>query len=312
MLKLKTLLQTAALLTYGFAANAAGSSPSSSPNLGDDSCDSLLLVSSWAKNNVNIYDGCSGEFIRDLDSQNLIDGPLGILEAPDGDLLVVSENNSRLLKFDRETLSKGTVIMGDDPATRKVEETFISNPSGAVIDDKGFMYASSYSRNSVVKINTHAWRIMHEVLPADNGLIEGIDAGMALSDDGHLFIPGYDSDNIIKLHLRSRTATTLVPSGTAGLDGPRTIVLRDGQLTVTAERSHAIMAFDPNSGEFIETLVQIGGPTGMVQDGPDHFLVNNYQSVFRITNDISDFTRPIASGAGGLAGGTFIYRLQKH
>ena len=69
-------------------------------NLGDPDCSSLLLVSSWTKDNVKIYDGCSGDFIRDLDSQNLIEGPLGILEAPDGDVLVVSETNSRLLKFD--------------------------------------------------------------------------------------------------------------------------------------------------------------------------------------------------------------------
>ena len=73
-------------------------------DLGDPSCSSLLLVSNWRNNNVKIYDGCSGDYIRDLDSQNLISGPLGILEAPDGDILVVSEKNGRIIKFDRNTL----------------------------------------------------------------------------------------------------------------------------------------------------------------------------------------------------------------
>lgn len=289
----------------------ASSAMALSPALGDDSCGSLLLVSSWTKNNVKIYDGCSGEYIRDLDSQNLINGPLGLLEAPDGDLLVISESNNRLLKFDRQTLSQGSVIMGSSSVTGEVEHPFISAPSGAVIDDDGFMYAASYGSNNVVKIDTQDWRIVDEILPPNNGLVRGIDAGIMLSDDGYLLLPGYDSDNIIKVNLTTKEASVVVVAKTAGLDAPRTIMQRGGELVVTAERSNAVMVFDYASGEFKETLVELVRPTGMQQDGDDHFLVNNSMSVFRLTNDGSSFERPIQSGAGGLEGGTFIYRLHK-
>lgn len=289
---------------------ASPSALSNTPNLGDKNCDSLLLVSSWKRNNVKIYDGCNGDFIRDLDSQKLIDGPLGILQAPDGDVLVVSETNGRLLKFDYQTLSKGQVIMGDDPTTTTLENNFIKNPVGAVIDGDGFMYAASYGTNEVVKINTRSWRIVEQMLAADNGLIKGIDVGMIISDDGHLYLPGYDSDNIIKLNLADKTVTTLVQPGTEGLDAPRSILLRKQEMIVTAERSSKIMVFDLE-GNFKHVLIDIVRPTGLKKDGDSHFIVNTSNAVYRVLNDGSDFEKIVQSGSGDLAGGTFVYRLFK-
>jgi len=284
---------------------------SMTPELGDSECESLLLVSSWTRNNVKIYDGCSGEFVRDLDSQSLIDGPLGILQAPDGDVLVVSENNGRLLKFDFNTLSKGSVVMGDDPNTKVVEDNFISNPAGAVIDNDGFIYAASYSLNSIVKINTQSWKIVDEMLPANNEYIKGIDAGMAISKDGHLFIPGYDSDNIIKLNLQNKSVTTIVTKGEGGLNAPRTIWLKGSEILVTAERSNKIMVFNSIDGSYKNTLVEIARPTGFKKDGDKHFIVNTSDAVFRATNDGKSFEKIVKNGAGELAGGTFVYRLHK-
>jgi hypothetical protein len=283
---------------------------SQTPNLGDNNCDSLLLVSSWKRNNVKIYDGCSGDFIRDLDSQKLIDGPLGILQAPDGDVLVVSETNGRLLKFDYSTLSKGRVIMGDDPTTSMFESNFIKNPVGAVMGADGFLYAASYSTNEVVKINTHSWTIEEQMLDANNGLINGIDVGITISDDGYLYLPGYISDNVIKLNLTDKTATTVVSPNTEGLDAPRSILLRGQEILVTAERSNKIMIFDLE-GNFKETLVDVNRPTGLKKDGESHFIVNTANAVFRVLNDGSTFEKVVQSGSGDLAGGTFVYRLFK-
>jgi WD40 repeat protein len=284
---------------------------SQTPNLGDENCDSLLLVSSWKRNNVKIYDGCRGDFIRDLDSQKLIDGPLGILQAPDGDVLVVSETNGRLLKFDYQTLSKGLVIMGDDPTTTLLEDNFIKNPVGAVIDHNGFMYAASYGTNEVVKINTQSWTIIEQMLPADNSHIKGIDVGMIISDDGYLYLPGYDSDNIIKLKLADKTVTTVVPPNTEGLDAPRSILLRNQEMLVTAERSSKIMIFDLE-GNFKEVLMDVVRPTGLKKDGDNHFIVNTANAVYRVLNDGSAFEKIVQRGSGNLAGGTFVYRLFKN
>ena len=150
------------LMAHGiFAPNL---SQALTPGLGNPDCSSLLLVSSWSKNNVKIYDGCDGHYIRDLDSQKLIEGPLGILLAPDGDLLVISETNGRLLKYDQQTLSRGVVVMGDNPETPVVEDNFIATPSAAILDDKGMMYAASFGSNSVVKIDTSIWKITEQLV----------------------------------------------------------------------------------------------------------------------------------------------------
>lgn len=289
---------------------ASSAALSNTPNLGDNTCDSLLLVSSWKRNNVKIYDGCSGDFIRDLDSQNLVDGPLGILQAPDGDVLVVSETNGRLLKFDYNTLSVGQVVMGDDPTTEIVENNFIKNPVGAVMGANGQMYAASYGTNEVVKIDSQTWTIVEQMLPPDNGLIKGIDVGMTISSDGFLYLPGYDSDNIIKLNLTDKTVTSVVAAGTQGLDAPRSILLRDQEILVTAERSNKIMIFDL-AGNFKEVLADVARPTGMQKDGDSHFIFNTSNAVYRVLNDGSEYKKVVQSGSGDLAGGTFVYRLFK-
>lgn len=282
-------------------------------DLGDPNCPSVLLVSNYSSDNIKIYDGCSGEYVRDLDNQNLIDGPLGILEAPDGDLLIVSEKNGLLIKFDQETLTTGSVVMGDDPTTTTVESNFITKPSGAVLDKDGFLYAASFNLNSIVKIDPETWTIVDDLLLTGNGIIDGIDAGMNISDDGHLYAPGYESDNIIKINLQTKAASILVPSGTGGMDGPRTILLREeaDELLVTNERSNTVLIFEKSTGNFKSKLTDISKPTGMVQDGPDHILINNNDAVFRIVNDASSSEKLVLNGAGNLSSGTFIIRWEK-
>jgi hypothetical protein len=275
------------------------------PNLGDKNCDSLLLISSWTRNNVKIYDGCNGKFVRNLDSQNLIDGPLGILQAPDGDILLISENNSSLIKFDFETLSKGHLMMGG------VSNNFIKKPSGAVIDENGMMYVASYTLNSVVKVDTTDWKVIDEMLPSNNGLIKGIDAGLNLSDSGDLYLPGYLSNNVIKINLSSKQASIVIKANTGGLKAPRTVLVWNDQLIVSAEKSNAIMLFDKNTGQFKETLLPVVGPSGMQKDGKEHLIINNYGSAFKLSNSGLSVERVVKRGEGDLAGGTFIYRLKK-
>jgi len=282
-------------------------------DLGDENCSSLLLVSNWSTNNVKIYDGCSGEYIRDLDSQNLIDGPLGILEAPNGDVLVISERNSRMISFDRNTLSTGTVILGDNPATTEIERNFISAPSGAIIGDDGFMYAASYVSNKVVKIDINNWQTVDQILAPNNGLIDGIDAGIKITSDGHLLLPGFESSNILKVNLTTKATSTLVAASEGGLLTPRTLLIREqsNELWVTDERGGAVMVFNLTTGKFIKKLIEETLPTGMMKDGDNHFLVNTHSAVIRVANDGKSSVKIVQDGAGNLTLGTFVYRLQK-
>ncbi|MCO7225596.1 hypothetical protein [Pleionea sp. CnH1-48] len=260
---------------------------------------------------MKIYNGCTGNFIRDLDSQGLIRGPLGILQAPDGDILVISENNGRLIKYDYQTLSEGTVVMGDDPTTAEVEDNFIQNPVGAIMDDNGMMYVASFTLNSVVKVNTQNWTIEDEILPANNGYINGIDSGMVIGDDNELYLPGYYSNNIIKVNLDTKNVSPVVVEGEGGLRAPRAILVKENELHVAAERSNAIMIFDRQTGAIKSTLVDIAYPAALKEDGEGYFITNSPAAVFRIPNDGSAYEKIVKKGTSGLSAVTFVYRLQK-
>jgi len=274
-------------------------------DLGDENCDSLLLVSSWTRNNVKIYDGCSGEFLKDLDSQGLIDGPLGILEAPDGDVLVISETNGRMLKFDRETLSTGSILLG--PGGGK---DYIPNPISAVIDEQGMMYATSFTQNNVVKIDTQTWQITDTILPAGNSLLDGIDVGIVI-ENGSLYLPGWKSDNIVKVDLATKEATEVVIPKAGGLSRPRSILFNQNDMLVSSENSNAVLVFDKDNGTYKSKLATVSGPSGMINDGEGYYLVTASNSVYRNAIDGSSSEQVIQTGAGSLAGATFVYRLAK-
>ena len=155
-----------------------------SQDLGDPDCDSLLLVSSWFNDSVKIFGGCDGEYIRDLDSQSLLDGPQSIFEDKNGDVIVISEQNHKLVRFPRETLSNGVVVSGDDPNTTTVEPFLIANPLAAVIDENQDLILGGYSQNEIIKVDMDTWQRISTVLPISTQFIQGLDIGMAIGPDG--------------------------------------------------------------------------------------------------------------------------------
>ena len=103
-------------IALGFVIGGLGVS-ASAQDIGDPNCDKLLLVSAYTSNNVKIYNACDGSFIRNLDSAGTLQGPQAIAIDPQGDLVVVSEENDRLVRYHRETLTYDKVIAGDLPET---------------------------------------------------------------------------------------------------------------------------------------------------------------------------------------------------
>ena len=283
-----------------------------SQDLGNPNCDSLLLVSSWFSDNVKIYDGCDGTFIRNLDSESLLDGPQSIFLDNNDDVVIVSEQNHKLVKFDRQTLSQGEVISGDNPATTVVEPRLVSNPVSVVFDSEQNIILGGFSQNEIIKVNPDNWQRIETILPASTQFIQGLDIGMAIGPDGQLYVPGFDSDNIIKVNLDSLVVTEVIAEGAGGLNAPRSIIFHNNQMYVTGWRSNAILRYNSN-GAFIDEFVSIIRPTGMTKDGNNHVLVTSDQvnNVVRVNlNDASKET-VVVSGSGSLNGGTFVFRLNK-
>ncbi len=273
-------------------------------DLGDPNCDTLLLVSSWSRDNVKIYDGCDGEYIRDLADPGVLDGPQSMFQEPNGNLIVVSESNHKLVQFDRDTLSSPTTV---------IDSGQFNNPITVVPKDDNTIYLGSYSSNEIAEVDTLTWQTNRTVLAANNGQIQGIDIGMAMGPDGQLYVPGYDSDNILKVNPNTGTTSQFIPSGAFNLDRPRSILFLADRMLVTAWGNQAILSFDFN-GQLLDTVVSgFPGAAGMVMDGPDHILVTSdtLSTVRRYRLSDFSFETVVPARSGGLAGATFVYRLTK-
>jgi len=273
-------------------------------DLGDPNCDSLLLVSGWFSNSVKIYDGCSGEYVRNLAENGVLSGPQSIFEDQNGDVVVVSESSHELIKFDRGTLSNPSTV---------ISPGLMKNPITVVKKDNQTIYLGGYSNNEVVEVNTQTWQKVKTILPANNGQVSGIDIGMAMGPDGMLYIPGYGSHNIIRLNPNTGASSVFVASGDQGLDRPRSILFVNNMMLVSAWGNKAILQYNLQ-GQFQRVVVSnLTGVAGMVQDGPGHILVtsDNFNTVQRY--DLSDFSNEtiIKGGKSGLKGATFVYRLEK-
>ncbi|MBL4659746.1 MAG: hypothetical protein JKY19_05275 [Alcanivoracaceae bacterium] len=285
-----------------------------SQELGNPNCDSLLLVSSWFSDNVKIYDGCDGTFIRDLDSQSVLDGPQAIFVDKNKDVIVVSEQNHKLVKFDRQTLSQATVVLGDDPTTSVVEPHLVENPLAVAFDSQQNIILGGFSENEIVKINPDNWQQIQTILPVSTQFIRGLDIGISIGPDGQLYVPGFDSNNIIKINLSTLAVTEVVSAGAGGLDAPRSIVFHNNQMYVTGWRNNAILRYDSN-GNFMGNFVSVNRPTGMTKDGDNYVLVasdrTQANSVIRINLNNGSKETVVSVGAGNLNGATFVLRLDK-
>ena len=273
-------------------------------DLGDPECDSLLLVSSWRSNNVKIFDGCDGKFIKDMAETGVLEGPQAIFQDDNGDIIVVSESNHKLVKFDQLTLSIATTV---------VAPGLIQNPITVVKKNSSSIYLGSYSSNQIIELDTHTWQPKGTILPANNGQIEGIDIGMAMGPDGYLYVPGFDSNNILKVNPLDGSTNQFVPSGAEGLKRPRTILFSNDKIFATAWGNQALVEYSPEGQILAIPINGFKGITGMVQDGPGHVLVtsDSLNTVRRYQLNDFSFETLITTDSGGLTGATYVYRLSK-
>ena len=121
---------------------------------------------------MKIYDGCSGGYIQDMEDKGWLAGPQAIVEDGNGGLLVVSEENDRLIRFDRETLVAERVISGDDPETAEVEAALFDAPTGLAVSPEGRVFVGSFTRDRVLEIDPDTGAFVQVMVAANQG-VEG-------------------------------------------------------------------------------------------------------------------------------------------
>jgi len=290
--------------------------PAIAQDIGDPNCDKLLLVSAFTSNNVKIYDACDGSFIRNLDSGSTLQGPQAIAIDPQGNLVVVSEVNDRLVRYHRETLTYDQVIAGDRPETPGLELAPVDAPTGLVITPDGRMIVGSFSGDTVTEINPEDGSMMGHLATMSRSGIRGPDAGMLL-DGNELLVPGFNSNTVVRIDLTQPNSDAVaINAGSGTLSAPRQILkMPNGNLLVSSWRNDKILEFNGATRAFVRTVSSaVDQPTGMALESEDVLLVasdgTNEVSRVQISTGVL-LEKLITFNDGLLADPVFILVLEK-
>lgn len=261
-------------------------------------CGETLFVSDYVVDQVRVFDGCTGDFVRDLDNAGRIDGPQAIRIGPDGLLYVVSEENARVLRYNPDTLDFVDIFVQDNPDTGANELNGLRRPTGLDFGPDGDLFVGGFQSNSVHRFSGSDGSFV--AVFADNGDgLSGPDGGLSFGPDGNLYVPNFNSDSISVFDPSGVLVTEITAPGT--INEPRVLVfsadesrllvssyangrvvsvpldnpdaaeilgsgfaslsgmaLLRGELLITGDRLPQIDRRDPDSGDSLGTLVPRG------------------------------------------------------
>ena len=279
-----------AVLSFALFAFAATASAQSA-------CSHSLLVSGYYSN-VHVYDACSGAFERTLDPQaGRLQGAQATRLGPDGAIWVVSESTSQVHRYDAADFH----FLG----------TPINVGAGFGITGLAFrgeqVYAGGYEGNTV-RIYSLAGQLQSTPVQGV-AAARGFDNGMTFGPDGLLYVPGYDTHNILRHDPATGQSTVLVAGGSGGLRNSRGILFRPGGATflVSSEGSGQILEYRRADGGFVRQFAAaLARPTGMLYHMDGSLLVVTNQGVVRLDPETGARRDTlVAAGSGGLNGPTF-------
>lgn len=277
-------------------------------------CSTLLIVSGYFSANAKVFDGCTGRFVRDLDSEaGRLRGPQAIRQGPDGLIYVASELTNRVLRYDPATLDFVDVFIEDDPATQDFDELYgMRKPTGMDFGPDGDLYVGGFESNSIVRFDGATGEPKEVVVSSGAGGLAGLDAGMGFAPDGTLYVPGYDGNHVLHFSATGE----LLPALDEHVNNPRVLLFdpANGRILVTAYASGEIRQYGIGGGFQKILSTAVSHPTGMAFDTDGTLLVTSDQSnkVVRLNpNNGQMIERVVRSGAGELSGATFIFVLEK-
>lgn len=286
---MRTLL-TFALLVLGATAAA-------------QDCAHRVLVSGY-RSNVHIYDACSGTLERTLDPQaGRLDGAQAIRLGPDGAIWVVSEVTAQVHRYDA-----GDFHYLDTP---------INVGAGYGITGLTFRgdvaWTAGYDGNT---IRTYSLAGQQTGTPVSGATgVRGLDNGTTFGPDGMLYVPGYDTHNLLRHDPATGQSTVLVAAGSGGLRNTRGILFRpDGNtFLVTSEGSGQVLEYRRGDGSLVRELANgLARPTGLAFAPDGALAVATNLGVVRLdpaTGQRRDTL--VTPGSGGLNGPTFVMYLPK-
>lgn len=261
-------------------------------------CSHRLFVSGYFST-VHVYDACTGQYLRDLDSRLRLEGAQAIRTGPDGLVYVVAEQLSKIYKYRADTL-EFVGVYASPPATMA--------PLSIDFAADGIAYVAGYESNDVKKFDRNGV-LLGAAFPSGASGIAGPEIGTMFGPDGNLYVPGYNSHSVIKFDPRTGQTSVAVASRAGGIFRPRGLLLNRERthFFLTAEGSGQIMRYRIADGTLTEFKRGLSGST-MAAYAPDgSLLVVNNGGIDRLDASTGASLGTLVSpGSGGLSGTTFI------
>ncbi len=219
----------------------------------DSGCPARLFVSGWLST-VHVFDACTGAWIQDLDTRARLTGAMAVRLGPDRRIHVVSEGNATVQRYRNDTLAwDGTFAVLPDG----------SDPTGLAFDSEGRAWIASYTGDSIRRYAADGSALDVPVPPAP-ATLNGPDNGIAFIGDT-LYIPGWESSNVVRRDPATGQLAVVVAAGTAGLRHARAVLpFADGSgFYITSEGSNRLLRHTLASGETVAIGDTYTRPTGI-------------------------------------------------
>lgn len=226
-----------------------------------------LYVSSRGTNAVVLFDGVTGEYIRDFvpNGSGGLSITQDVLFAADGHLLVSGRGSSQIKKYDSNTGTfLGNFTSGYD----------LDQPTKMSFSPTGSLLVSQWGQNKtgVAEFDGITGVFIREIIPALNlGMDHVWDA------EGNLFIASYGSLDVKKYDSSGAFLSVIISSG---LQGPVNLWFDSNfsALNVVDWLSGSVRKYSP-SGTFISTLISgLNTVEGFAFDNDDHLYLCEWGS----------------------------------
>lgn len=309
--RILTLVVAAAAATFADAAPPAGSSP-------------CLMASGYNSESIHLFDPVSGAKLGFLGAgaTGLVPGAQSMHYGQDGNLYVCAEKIDSVLRFDGVTGQFLGTFVGDDPNTPGNETGGLDGPTAAIFGADGRLYVASFDTDRVLRYDGTTGAFLGAFVADDpntavneTGGLDGPDAGMTFGPDGLLYVPSFQSNQILRYDAGTGAFVDVFNTG-GPLSRPRMIRFRgDGVAFVTSWGNGRILKYAPD-GAYLGQFAASPTPTGLVfEPGTGHVLVtsDNQNYIRRYDGVTGQLLTPVATGAtSGITGGTYLEIFPHH
>lgn len=267
-----------------------------------------LLVSGFSSNAVYRYDEATGTlgtapFITTGSGQSLLSQPHRVLMAPDGNLLVASAGNNRVLRYNGSTGAFLDAFIPGGSGT-------LSYPVDMTLGPGGLLYVSSQGSDAILRYNATTGAFVDTFVSSGEGGLDGPSGLVFLNGD--LYVAGRYSNKIHRYDANGDPVGTGVfdsfGSSVFGLE----IGLDNRLYAVTGQ---SVLRYDPPVTGATETTFVSAGSGGLngaigLDFGPDgdlYLTSFNTNSVIEYDGDTGGSPATYATaGSSGLSGPNFL------